>query len=551
MARKLFSRLKINGTLRADTALHVGGHGISPDTDMPLAINGAGDFYIPGTSIAGVLREWCERNFGHLKTSNNKELVDLLFGYQKEKDGHASFVIVEDIALSKDIQDELRDGVGIDRFFGIAFDKAKFDRAVLPRGTKLKFGITVEIQTEDDSAKIKAVFGHLLEALRKGEIRFGASKTRGLGRVTLTKLRVIKDQKFNEILTWINLNGNDQEFIDEPSIENEINSKLNKSVIEKKSARFLEIKIKWEPKSALMVKAGYEGMGVDMLPLTSGNGKGKVSLCLPGSSIKGAFRSHAERILRTVLDCEEKRDCYLTRGKDLHEQIKLKIVDELFGAKKERENGDVSEKEKDRQKYLGLGALSIDDCYAEKSFSADIWRKIESGKMKDDETYKDQELWQELRKLDLEKKSNESLTEEEKAEDTKAFKISHHVAIDRWTGGASEGALYSILQPAAKIGWPNIVLTLDFSRFRQADGSLDESLQKRALVLLLFILRDFAENRLPLGFATNRGMGEVEEVSFTASGFYDFEWKNGGFDFKDLSLKTDLEAEWDEWLKIN
>jgi hypothetical protein len=68
-------------------------------------------------------------------------------------------------------------------------------------------------------------------------------------------------------------------------------------------------------------------------------------------------------------------------------------------------------------------------------------------------------------------------------------------------------------------------------------------------MLLLLVLRDFAENRLPLGFATNRGMGEVKDVSFAISGAYEVEWKDGKFDFtKPASLKSDLEMEWNSWL---
>ena len=63
MARHIHSRLKVEGTLTAETALHVGGLGESPDTDMPLARNGEGKYYIPGTSLTGSLRSWFEKNF--------------------------------------------------------------------------------------------------------------------------------------------------------------------------------------------------------------------------------------------------------------------------------------------------------------------------------------------------------------------------------------------------------------------------------------------------------------------------------------------------------
>ncbi len=96
MARRIHSRLIITGQLIAQTPLHVGGFGNSPDTDLPLAINGRGDFYVPGTSLAGVLRAWCEQNFQGLKIQSGASLVADIFGPKREKgkdEGHASFVV--------------------------------------------------------------------------------------------------------------------------------------------------------------------------------------------------------------------------------------------------------------------------------------------------------------------------------------------------------------------------------------------------------------------------------------------------------------------------
>ena len=572
MARQIHSRLKIIGELIAETPLHVGGYGESFETDMALARNGRDEFYIPGTSLTGSLRNWFAKNF--------PAEVKKLWGYQDDNNGHASFVLVEDLQLPAElqsaVQSELRDGVGIDRFYGTAADKAKFDRTILPKGTKLDFEMTVEIasrklkskekqKNEDDKyaeseeefdariAKTKAMFLLLLDALQNQSIRLGAAKTRGLGKVKLSATQLKEDL----LATFDILKALEDKKDAWLAFDNFLKKDENKNAkkiydgLRDHLSKQLSITINWQPKSPLMVKAGYEGIGVDMLPLTSGNGKDKVSLVLPGSSIKGAFRAHAERILRTLLFCEDKtkpncddrNEKLKTKGKEFHDQIKLDIIKELFGAKKEKDG---------QANHLGLGALNIDDCYAKKEFlmGVDDWQKVETGKVtktekyndngkeKDREvevTHTDQELWQALKKIDNDNK-----------DDTTNFKISHHVAIDRWTGGAAEGALYSVLQPIAKSGWEEICLTLDVSRLP------DESLRKRCLMLLLLILRDFAENRLPLGFATNRGMGEVKDVSFKTQGLYEIEWKDGKFDFmKCANLKTELETEWKKWLEQN
>src|SRR5947209_19851754 len=92
MAREIISRIHLRGTLVARTPLHVGGHGDDVDTDLPLARDGKGDLYVPGTSLAGALRQWCEQTFG-------TAVVDAYWGFQKDDEGHASYIVVEDVPV--------------------------------------------------------------------------------------------------------------------------------------------------------------------------------------------------------------------------------------------------------------------------------------------------------------------------------------------------------------------------------------------------------------------------------------------------------------------
>lgn len=77
-------------------------------------------------------------------------------------------------------------------------------------------------------------------------------------------------------------------------------------------------------------------------------------------------------------------------------------------------------------------------------------------------------------------------------------------------------------------------------------------------MVVLLVLRDLAENRLPLGFATNRGMGEIKVASITLSSI-----GLAGPQFDDLTselvlpdgrlsrlpagLRTKLEEAWVAW----
>ncbi len=554
MARRIYSRLRISGMLLAETPLHVGGYGDSSDTDLPLAKNGKGEWYVPGTSIAGVLRNWCERNFGE-PISGTTSIVDDLFGPSRRpgvEKGHASFVLVEDATIDQGdrVLPEIRDGVGIDRFYGTAADKAKFDRAVLPRGTKLNFAMTVEIEARKDpdqngktqeekrgetaeefesrDKKIRAVIGTLLAALTKSKVRFGAGRTRGLGRTKLMGKRNLDGEHEDEpAVTELNFLGFDNilDLVENNGLVVSI-ADLKGAAISGNFSPQLELNVTWKPRLPVMVKAGYDGIGVDILPLVSQVDQNKVALVLPGSSIKGAMRSHAERIIRTLLDGEEKEPRFDTKGRrDFHDQVDVPLVSEIFGAK--NKSADIASNAKE---HLGLGALSIDDCYAIGTMDRDRWRKVETAGTDNEKSSDDWELTQRLGAL-----SNAN------------FRINHHVAIDRWTGGASEGALYSTLTPVpADDAWEAMRLTLDF-------GRLEKDSQLPALMLLLLVLRDVVENRLPFGFATNRGMGEVSitDVTFVGEGLdqLGFTTFQGDFAVLKEELKQQFTPEdWKKWL---
>jgi CRISPR/Cas system CSM-associated protein Csm3 (group 7 of RAMP superfamily) len=319
-------------------------------------------------------------------------------------------------------------------------------------------------------------------------------------------------------LSWITLDGKGEEITGEKEIKDEI-ATLGLGEISENASPKLEITICWKPTLPLMNKAGYEGIGVDMLPVTSGVADDKLSLVLAGSSIKGAFRSHAERIVRTLNPTK------YGHKESFNDQIdEIDFVENLFGERKKTlktddDNQDEKERrEKARKKRLGLGALSIDDCHSIESFDQANWREVEQSSVDKDETYTTF-----LSKLSQIEKAN------------LRFYPTQHTAIDRFTGGVADGALYSVLAPH-NIEWQPIRMSLDFGR---ADGK-----DKCCLMLLLLILRDLAENRLPLGFATNRGMGEIEVGKIEITESYNIVWQNGKFEFADEKQKSEITEEW-------
>lgn len=494
MARKISSRIKVSGTLIAETPIHVGGISGNSQVDLALAVNGQGQYYIPGTSLAGAFRSWIE----------NSHKTNSAWGYQDQNsaDGHASFILVEDAPI-QGVNAEIRDGVGINRAWGTAAEKVKYDRAILPKGSKIPLNITLELPFESkEETEYENSFALLIESLKNGEIRLGAAKTRGLGRVKLQahNLSIRKSQLNHRDGILKVLRGD----IDSYSF-------LQSNIPTFKKPK-LTFEINWQPQSPLMVKAEGNGIAVDILPLVSII-ENSFTFVLPGSSIKGALRFQAERIIRTVCNSPIKKDSQ-KEDSNFMDQIEVPLVNDLFGTRAKAK----------KETKEGIGSLFIDDCYAQSVISPSDWGNIEAATN--------------------EKNLREALDNARLQNVQQAF----HVAVDRWTGGAADGMLYSNLE-LMKIKWKPIYLTLDIDRL--SDNKL------HAISLLLLCLRDLVDGRIPLGYGINRGMGLIKVNSIVIKGdnlesdlekFTNVALVNGSLSDLGCEVLKTLNNHWKQWI---
>lgn len=537
MARPIEKRYRVSGCLVAESPLHVGGSASNVATDLPLALDGAGRWYIPGTGLAGALRAWqrwaCEGdgwsqvNSG-LVTGAAKSVadtfVDWLWGYTPSSGddtlrGTASHVIVEDAPVAVRGRVETRDGVGIDRVDGRAADGIKYDLQTLPRGSKIPLEMTVEVPSEGTAAHgdqrglgdrgVRAALGHLLRALERGEVRLGAAKTRGLGRVRLREGCRVTEQPL------LNRNGILAALAGDTGTELRTKDLLvGAGTLAAKPRPRLEITIDWEAAGPVMVKADAEGISVDMVPLVGSRG-GALAPLIPGSSLKGALRSQAERITATVLGAIADEDLsersrfqeHLARCKQTA-RVDYDLVQALFGAPGEPTMASArgQKKKMGTGPLPGLGAVAVDDCLARQEIGAAQWRAILDADAGSDT------------------KSQARLMGTLVGAGLDGFYPATHVAIDRWTGGAAEGFLYSVLEPHG-LNWDDIVISVDLTRLADpanaaappGDKAADDGgeAQRRmhrgaAIALLLLALRDLALQRIPIGFGGNRGLAAVK-----------------------------------------
>ncbi|MGJ6965166.1 RAMP superfamily CRISPR-associated protein [Streptosporangium sp. G11] len=240
-----------------------------------------------------------------------------------------------------------------------------------------------------------------------------------------------------------------------------------------------------------MVRSGSRGLVVDTLPLTTRVDRRHVTLVLPGGSIKGALRGHAELVERTARNDIDAPSAEPGASPNEHSAAfraqldQLRVVRALFGSA--RDDAD------DRR----AGALRAEECTALLTVPDTLWESATTGASLSGEDGDGDERLPVL-----------SDSVRDRLEDL-GMAQADHVALDRWTGGAADGRLFSVLEPHA-VEWEPIRLSVDLTRLGDERDS--------GLTLLLLTLRDLADGRVPLGALVNRGFGDVDVTEITLTG---------------------------------
>ena len=224
------------------------------------------------------------------------------------------------------------------------------------------------------------------------------------------------------------------------------------------------------------------------------------------------MRAHGERICRTLVstDVPERPAAPADQGsanpadeflKDLEDEL----VEALFGSRGKGKEKDESDKDVSRP-VPGLGALAADDCVVGEPITRQQWNELvtrshnEATQMKTGAARNvlDGTAWE-------------------------GFRPATHVAIDRWTGAAADSLLFSRIEPSVddRSKPRELALWLDLDRIAPPPGADDlADFSKVAFALLIIILRDLADRRIPIGFGATRGLGSirVEEIAFAGLG---------------------------------
>lgn len=247
-------------------------------SDADVLRNGNGEVFIPGTSVAGALR-----NYLH----NNKD-YEKLFGYSGQKEGLMSAVYISDLYFEEKKKPEvsLRDRV---KLLDNKTVENKFDQEIIETGAVGVLYLEYVIRKEQEGVAWDELIALLLRGMQSGEIRFGSDKNRGFGRVRILD---VYEKKFDagDADSWL-------AFQRLPKEELKKYHHLTYQEWEKDnpgaSNQYVHIAVPLKQKGGISIRTYSTEPGKADYKHITCNGKPVI----PGSSWNGAIRWDAKRIL--------------------------------------------------------------------------------------------------------------------------------------------------------------------------------------------------------------------------------------------------------------
>lgn len=204
--------------LECATPLHCGG-GTDAVQDQPVERDAFGYWRLPGTSIAGALRA--------LAASQDKVMAERLFGWQDGEKPNPSLVWCEDAllldydhvpVLDKVLREQtpllaadnvpfVRDHVKLGLETGAAEKGAKFDMEIVPAGARFLFEIRCDGWDKPLRTDEKDFFCGLVSRILAGRLSFGAKSSLGYGRYNIVSYSFIKLDLTNrkDMADWLGL----------------------------------------------------------------------------------------------------------------------------------------------------------------------------------------------------------------------------------------------------------------------------------------------------------------------------------------------------------
>ena len=399
-----FTRYELTIPVTLTSELHIGGVDEVPDRDREGTVirfcrNGLKEPTIPGRSIRGAVRAACDvarqtmEDAGHPATQDggafSKENWISLWGDETDYTGRSakdrglrsseslpirkSALTFHTVSFPADQPMATRHGVGIDRTTGAASDGALYEHEFLPRGTTFTIRITAEgrdgepmgreqskgIPGPASSESVKKLLELIVDVLTSGAVCLGGRTGSGQGTIQVIEPKLRRTGKTTDAGALTApadvldaLIGQDKEGTPLPlelvgwSLEEPARIRINwwspTGIFVAEDDELTKQRKEEARKKDPTANGVTEPLRDPSVPWE------EAQLLIPGTSIRGALRSRASRIARTVLAARDELSTFTSH--DLHEQIAAEpnLVRYMFGSTEYR------------------GAVTVHDCLSTK-----------------------------------------------------------------------------------------------------------------------------------------------------------------------------------------
>lgn len=310
---RLTGRMILKGRLKLLSPLIIGGGDSRwSDSDIVVLKDRQGKPYIPGTSLAGVLRDrFCDLKYtgdrpdyklqkalfwGTGPVDSNTVSVDSTETEQilaMIRNGCQSALVVSDALPTEEATIVIRDGVKIDSRRGVAEQGKKYDYEVVEAGVHYDLYIEVKLRQAFDKEIFKLILNWIKLSMEKENIPIGAMTGSGFGRCRLEEATLYHFDYKNQdhVTAW--LGGDLQEWekarinVDELPLPDEVLTQDD---------QYFSIDAWFSIKNSLIVRSySVNPEAPDSVHFRSAD-----EAILPGTSLRGAIRARAERITHTL-----------------------------------------------------------------------------------------------------------------------------------------------------------------------------------------------------------------------------------------------------------
>jgi len=343
------------GKIVLDSPLHIGSGEKGDFVDSPVIRDETGKPFIPGTTLAGIMASTAKRilrlHGASLKEADKEPVFRALFGNAAEDEGgRQSRLVVRDthVPSGTSLCTFIQDCTSIDRTRESAQENHLFHQELVPEGTQFDFlcsfaekaSVSEEVVLDQEGAGANAealyLFMDALELMTCGWVSVGGRKGTGRGRFSIRDLKCFRFDRTDpdDVLKFVQAERG-YEDLDEETIDRLRREQGSAPYLTAKEGgtscngpEILTIRGIIRPLDPFLVKSGYSLESVDKnrfgskhrdslpgrltahVPVTPPNDVSvDSSFCtngngypyLPGSSIRGCFRSRLEKHIRTIV----------------------------------------------------------------------------------------------------------------------------------------------------------------------------------------------------------------------------------------------------------